>query len=517
MRFHGQIIFLFARLLPNLIGLVTAAVLTRLLKPTEYGFYALGLSITYFLTLAGFDWLGLSLLRLAPANKQPEVFLGTVVTCFCAVCALSIVIAALVLVLGQIPDYAVLVTACLIATFAAAWFELELRLKMAELRQADYFWMSVGRSAITIILVCTTAYFSRNAPLIILALATSYIIASFIRQEPRLSFRNLRLDFSLYPTLLRFGLPLSVSAGPAAILMSVDRWLLQGLSGADAVGFFSAAIVVAQMPIGALAAGIGPPAYSMAVQALEFRSREAANAQLAQNFTVLLGIVAPAAAGIVALSNNLAHLMVGAIYWQSVDLLAPWLCAAAVLSALRSFYIDTAFQLAHRTQRLIWTTLVIVAVNVALDLWLIPKLGELGAAIGSCVALFIGFVTTAIATRGVFRLPMPFVDTAKVLTSTVIMFLVLHQLNRFSGALALACQIGIGLLIYVSGLIALDLLGVRGQLARHTMRQCAKLLRATLTALLLLAAMAGVMFAAIYRASSWVMSLAADRRPGSSS
>lgn len=74
--------FLLARLIPSLLGLVTTAVLTRLLEPAEYGLYALGLSIIFFLTIGVFEWLGLSLLRVARTAEQPDLFFGTVLTCF---------------------------------------------------------------------------------------------------------------------------------------------------------------------------------------------------------------------------------------------------------------------------------------------------------------------------------------------------------------------------------------------------------------------------------------------------
>lgn len=154
--------------------------------------------------------------------------------------------------------------------------------------------------------------------------------------------------------------------------------------GAQAVGFFTAATFVA--PIATLAAGVGPPAYSMAVRALEPQLLESARAQLAQNFVVLLGVCVPAATGIVALSNNLAHIMVGAALWQPVIALAPWLRLAAIFANLRAFYVDTAFQLARYNSPLIWTTLATLAANIVLDVWLIPPLGERGAAIGSCLA-----------------------------------------------------------------------------------------------------------------------------------
>ena len=47
MRLRGRIVFFVGRLTPNLIGVATTAVLTRLLDPSEYGAYALGLSIVW--------------------------------------------------------------------------------------------------------------------------------------------------------------------------------------------------------------------------------------------------------------------------------------------------------------------------------------------------------------------------------------------------------------------------------------------------------------------------------------
>ena len=463
----SRVVFLLARLIPSLLAVVTTAVLTRLLAPAEYGLYALGLSIVFFLTLGVFEWLGLSLLRMAPATKQPDLFFGTVVTCFRVLCGSCVVGAALILILGGLGRYTGLAAACLAATFAAAWFELNQRLQLAELRETDFFRMSFGRGVATALLVPAAAYFYRSAPLILLALGASFLFAGLLVREPRLNLLRFRFDLAVCRTLFRFGIPLSISVGLGTILMSVDKWLLQGLLGPRAVGLFTAATLVAQVPIATLAGGIGTAAYSMAVQAVEFGSPEAARAQLSRNFVVLFGIVVPAATGIIALSNNLAHLMVGQAYWDTVVLLAPWLSAAAVLASIRSFYVDIAFQLAHRTSALIWTMLVPLAVNVALDVWLIPSLGELGAALGSFSALLVSLIVAAIVSRRVFRLPVPLANSAKILASAGLMFSVLHELTRFSGILALAWQIVAGSVIYLGGMIAFDVGGVRQWLIQH--------------------------------------------------
>ena len=181
-------------------------------------------------------------------------------------------------------------------------FELQQRLKMSELRETDYFVASAGRCLISFLFVCAAAVFTESATFIILALGVGGVLSIFIKREPRLRLDKMRLNRSLGLSLARFGLPLSVSMALATMVGgTVDKWILQGIVGPEGVGLLTAANMVAQVPIIALAGGIGPWGYSMAVQAME-RSGEEARAQLGQNLVVLFGVVMPSAAGIVALS-----------------------------------------------------------------------------------------------------------------------------------------------------------------------------------------------------------------------
>jgi O-antigen/teichoic acid export membrane protein len=458
---RSRVIFTVAKLIPSLLGVVTIAVLTRLLQPVEYGHYALGLSIIFFLTIGTFEWLGLSVLRMATTAKDPALFFGTVMSCFCSLMGLSAVVAAVVLAVGDLGDYAPLVGASLLVAFVSAWVELKQRLQLAELRQSIFFWTSMGRAVVTAIVVCTTAFLYPSAPTILVALALAVLLVGIVAREPRLTLLRYRFDPEVCRTLLRFGLPMSVSVGLATILASVDKWMLQGLQGPEAVGLFTAATSVAQVPILALASSIGPVTYSMAVHALEFRSPEIARTQLSQNFIVMLGIIVPGAAGLIALSDNLAHILVGQLYWESAVLLAPWLAVTAVLSSLRAFYVDYAFQLASKTSPLIWTTLLAVVLNVVIDVWSIPAWGQLGAAIGSFGAVLVSLIAAWIASRPIFRLPLPLGESAKVLAASAIMFVVLGRVNWLPGLWGLFSEIAAGVGVYTIAIVAFNVLGVR--------------------------------------------------------
>src|SRR5271168_1921847 len=101
-RLQGRVIFLVARLIPSVLSLVVAALLTRLLKPEEYGLYALGLSIIFFLTIGVFEWLGLSLMRMAAGASRPDLLYGTIMTCFVVLLGGCVIVAGLALAVGSV-------------------------------------------------------------------------------------------------------------------------------------------------------------------------------------------------------------------------------------------------------------------------------------------------------------------------------------------------------------------------------------------------------------------------------
>jgi O-antigen/teichoic acid export membrane protein len=464
---RGRVIFFLAKLMPGLLGLGTTAMLTHWVGPTEYGVYAFGLSIILFTVAAGFDWLCLSLLRFRPSFSEPEFLFGTLIVVFCVLCAGSAAVAGVGILLTNAWSYAPFLAACVFSTFATAWFELKLRVQLAELQEGPYFWTNVVRGTLILLLTFAAAYTRQSATTMILAIGVSTLIAASLFRTEYFSIFNWRFDWEICRTVFQFGVPLFAGVGVANILFSIDRWMLQLLSGSKAVGLFTAASLVAQVPISFLAGGIGPSANALAVRAFEFTDPATVKAQLEENLVILVGIVLPAATGITALSRNLAFVLVGANFAQAVIELAPWLCVASAIWTVRAYYFDSAFHLARNTRPLIMVMAVTLAANVAIDFWLIPWKAELGAAIGSCIALGAGFVVAVVASRRVYKLPLPLKGTAKVVIASALMYFTLQMVADSRGVGALFVQLTIGSLVYLASIVALDVLQSRQWLVRH--------------------------------------------------
>src|SRR5260221_2317446 len=328
--------------MPGLLGLGTTAILTRWVGPTEYGVYAFGLSIILFTVAAGYDWLCLSLLRFRPSFPEAEFLFGTLIVVFCVFCAGIAAFTGVGTLLSNSWSYAPFLAACLFSTFATAWFELKLRVQLAELHEGPYFWTNVVRGTLILLLTFAAAYTQQNATAMIVAIGVSTLIAASLFRTAHFRILNWRFDWEICRTLFQFGIPLFAGVGVANILFSIDRWMLQLLSGSKAVGLLTAASFVGLVRSSFLAAGIGPSAYALAVRALESTNHATVNAQLQENLVSMLGILLSASVGITALSRNLAYVLVGANFAQAVIELAPWLCLASAIWTVRAYYFDKA-------------------------------------------------------------------------------------------------------------------------------------------------------------------------------
>ena len=467
----GQVAFFVARLVPSLMGLVTTLILAHLLGPAAYGTYAFGLTLVFLMTTGAFEWLGLSMIRFALQAQGNAVFLETVVCFFVLIAAGLAVIGAAIAWYQHDLRTSLLILACWCAAVASAWNELKQRLQMIEFRVRSYLVTGVLRGIACMILVQATAVWTSDPILTLFALALATWAAGLFERRP--SIMKLRSNREVVGSLLHFGLPLLASVLLGTVRQSVDKTLLQMLAGPESVGFFTAATMISQVPIQTLAGSIGVSGYAAAVRALELGDSEAVQMELTRNFTFLLVLVLPSAVGSIAIAHHAATILLPPVYWAEVDRLTPWLAVTSVFLVLRGFYIDYAFQLAHRTRTLIVIISSSVVLNVIGDWLLIPGSGEMGAAVGSLIASVASLLVGLAASRTAYKLPFPLLATARVGIATGVMYGAVTSFPIHTSSLGLVLRIILGVLCYASCLAAFNVLDCRDWLSTR-MRQICK-------------------------------------------
>ncbi len=466
---HG-LVYVTSKLLPGAFGFVTTMVLTRLLSPADYGLYGLGFAIATLLNRAVFDWQAQTFVRFAQRPEGSARIARTGSVLFLLLVAASAIGYLGLWLSGAAAPYAELGGVALLGAWAVSWFEFSALRRVVDFKPLSYGAMNILRGILAFAGASGAAWLTGKPLLVLCASFGGTLLAAWLYPAPRDRKRSPAApslptagDWQILRAMLRFGLPIAVGMVFAGLTATASRILLEALASREAVGLFTAGFFITQNTLALLASGLGTAAYSLAVLAVERRDPAEVNRQLTINLTLLLGLMVPAACGLMLLSGNVATVFAGPAFAPTVAELTPWLALTALFGSIRGNYLDHAFQLAHRTGRLITVMAVAAILTIGLDFLLIPSLGAVGAALATALAYAISCIHAWISGRSVFKLPFPVAEIAKILAATAAMALVLQTVLDFTGPAGLAAQILLGGVVYGTALLALDVGGLRGE------------------------------------------------------
>ena len=466
MLIRHSFLYVAAKLIPGLFGMVTTALLTRLLAPAQYGRYGLALVVMTFGSMIAFDWLGLAYLRVAQPAQQPNradrlVATSTFVQLFLALAGGTLLLAVVAWAAGLIdPAELPVVAAGLLMTWAYAWFELVSRFHVADLRPGVYLRMNLGRAGLILSVACLAAWLTRDPVWTAIGTAVGTAAGACLGGVGGYRLGPAAFDRTLARAALVFGLPLAASLALSSLAGSGARALVSTLGSIEALGLYTAAFVLVQNTLATVAAGIASAGFSLAVRAVDSGDPAAARAQLHANGSLMLAVLAPAAVGMALTSRSIAALLVGPEYVAAVAALTPWMAAGAFFAGLRAHYLDHAFQLGHRPHGQIWVMAVAAVVTIGFAVALIPSFGPVGAAIAVTAGMIASTIYAVLAGRRAYRLPLPWDAAWRVALACAVMA------GCVSAAPAiLAVQVLLGAASYAACAVALDVLGARDRLA----------------------------------------------------
>lgn len=463
-------IYVFAKLVPGLMGMVTTALLTRLLDPTNYGLYGISLLVMTFGSTMVFDWLGVSFLRFYEARRDDPVVITTFIQLFLMLVAGSALVAVLAWACGLFDGrQAVMIAAGLLMMWAFSWFELAGRLEIANFRPRRYMTMNFGRGAFVVVGAGVAAWLTHSPVWTALGTAIGTACGALLGGFQRWHVGPRHFDRRLARAVLAFGLPMAASMALASMVNSGTRTLLEVLDLPQALGLYTAAFMLVQNTINIAAGGVSSAGYQLAVRAVESGDPDAAHRQLTENGTLLLAMLAPCALGMALTAHSIATTMVGAKFVGAVTVLTPWMAASALLSCMRAHHLDHAFQLGRRPSLQVTVTAVAAVVGIALSVVLIPRMGPVGAAIATTVAMGVSCVHAVFAGRKAFALPLPLGPWTRVALACLAMAGVVICIPE-AGLLSFALRVAAGAFSYAAAALALDVLGLREVAWRTTQR-----------------------------------------------
>ncbi len=438
------------------LALAAIAIYSRLLPPAEYGRYALMMAGVTLINGIVFQWLSVSLLRFFPANRgNSRPLLMTVVAGYAAAATLTGAAGLALAIVWPDPTWRGLILLAVPLLWTLAWFDLALGLVRIQLRLVQYglmAWLKAG-TALGLGVLLVNVGMGSSGPL--LGIALGALLAGFVGRRDWHGIRP-RVDPSLARQLLRYGLPLTAAFALDFVVSTSDRLLIAWKLGEGPAGVYSASYDLGLQSLGLLMMIVTLAAYPLVVRALETDGEEEARVQLRQNATLLLGVALPAGVGIAMLAPNIARVFLGTGFREQGTLILPWIALAAMLAGVKAWHFDIAFHLGRNTLGQAWVSGVAAVANLVLNLWWIPSLGLLGAALATVVAYSVALVMSIGLGRRSFRVPFPTVDTGKIILAAALMAVVLSPLAGLQGSKALVLQVLVGGATYGLAVVGLD-------------------------------------------------------------
>jgi len=380
-------------------GLIVGGWLARYLGPEQYGIYVY--VITFVALFAPIAELGLTAIVVRnlvkePANKDKILgtafalqFLGGLLGF-----ALSVGVAYLSMTESPMTFAMVAIASIrLIFSFSSlvdSWFQSQLQSKYV-------VWVKNGVVLVVIILKVASILLQASLMTFIwISLVEGALLAVgllFAYQRSGQQFRNWLIIPSLGAQLLRDSWPLLISTLAVGVYVRIDKVILGGISGAEAVGIYSAAVVFVEVwyfvPT-VVATSVFPVIVrtSLMQNASVYRERM----QYFYDTMAAMGYLITFA--LIIFASPLVNTIFGPAYASAAPVLSVYALSLifTFVGVARSKWMVTE----NLNRVYMWTVIASAAVNIGLNYVLIPRIGAMGAAWATVISYaFAAYVSCA--------------------------------------------------------------------------------------------------------------------------
>lgn len=383
-----------------ILGLTIGTWVARYLAPADFGLLNYALAMASLLAvLPGLGLDGLVRRELVPETAPAPALLGTVALLRLGV-ALFVyaALAACTLLFGHdtrlhsVMLYSGLLLFQPMLLTPDLWFQARMLSKYTVIAQnAGFLLSSLGR----VVLILNHAPLPLFAALIIVDLGVSGVLLARTAARLGCPLSIWRWDGVLARDLLSRSWPLLLSGLAVIIYLKIDQIMVKLLAGAEASGHYAAAVKISEICY------LGPVILASALFPSIVRAKaghpERYTRRIRQYFNLSAGLAYLAAVPIALLAPVIIRVLYGAPYAPSAPVLAVhlWSLVFVAQGVARQEWL-----LGEGLMRFsLMATASGAALNVALNFWLIPRLGALGAAVATVISLAVSDVLSSLVWR----------------------------------------------------------------------------------------------------------------------
>jgi O-antigen/teichoic acid export membrane protein len=428
-------------------------VFTRLMSPDQFGEYSLTVNVTATAVAILGNFLVIGLGRFEPATKTDVDKRQLHSTVIASALLMSIVVAALTTVLAALDHLPAL---SVNYYYFSALFPLSLLLMLsqklinANLKPKAY-GLSLALKNILLLLAgaaCLLAGYGVHGVLASLAIASLLASLPALSLWAKTSWKS--FDLGVLSQLWSYGAPLTLLYLFVMIISFSDRIFIDLMLGSEEVGLYSAGYDLTQYTIAIVASIVHLAAFPIILKAYESEGEEKAKALLSTSIRILLLVMLPVTLGFIAVKDEISGIFLGDAFTATSMMLIPILALSVLLSAIKSYYFDYAFQITKTTWLQSIPPMLAAVINCVLNYVLIRSMGVIGAAYATLISYAAYLLLTVVLSKKVFKLPaFPWGYALKVCLAALIMMMVVGWIRADLVAIfTLLLKIFVGVLVF---------------------------------------------------------------------
>jgi len=250
---------------------------------------------------------------------------------------------------------------------------------------------------------------------------------------------------------LAYGFPMIWLEVSNAILSLGDRYVLQYYAGPAAVGLYSVGYNTSQMAVSLLARPLRLAVVPMYLASWAEAGEEATRQFLTRALRGYAGLAIPLALGVSWFGDEIVRLIATDKFAQSTEVI-PWVAAALAIHGGYAVY-AAGLYIFKKTRVLMWATLAAAALNLLLNLWLVPRSGAVGAAQATLIAYVVLGLWVALQAGRRVAIPL---SPLFLLKSGAIALLAVWGVGEFLGGLFVLWKIAIVVVLYGGAMLAVE-------------------------------------------------------------
>lgn len=267
------------------------------------------------------------------------------------------------------------------------------------------------------------------------------MLRKYIKIE-RISFKHVKKHIK--PCIILFIPIISYS-----IYRVMDKIMLGNMSTISEVGFYENAEKIINIPVGLITA-LGTVMLPRISNLIANGEKNLIEEYMKKSVELILFIGLPMIFGLMAISENFSVSFLGEDFRKSGDimfLLSPTILFISIANVIRTQYLIPN----EKDKEYVIATICGAVVNLIFNIILIPKLGSIGACIGTLLAEFTVMLYQIILVRKKFQICAYLKNGIRFLVTSLLMFIIVFSLNFLNIKniiLLLIIQIVVGIIIY---------------------------------------------------------------------